>query len=316
VKEILTFGRYYKNKIGKKVKKLPINLSGLTCPNIDGRVGKGGCIYCLNESFSPYLFKERRRNFLNFDSKTNPFEKIQLLQIKQQYLLQLQNYKKKGYEKFIAYFQSFTNTYAPLDILKTLYEETLQLPDLIGISIGTRSDCVNVELLDYLSDIAQRGYEVWIEYGVQSVFDSTLKTINRGHNKANMEYWIKETKKRDIMVCAHLIFGLPKETKEMMLQSVREVLSWGIDSIKIHPLYIVKNTQLSIDYRKGRYKPIALEDYLDILTEAVKMIFDKLIIQRVTAGTKNGLIAPKWCKEKNFLMKMVKERFLKEGMIY
>ncbi len=316
MREILTFGRYYKKKLGKRVKKIPLAISGFTCPNIDGTVAKGGCTFCENESFSPNLEKVNKKFFLNPNSKINPILDKQLKEVEFQYIATKRRYKNLGYEKFLAYFQAFTNTYAPFDTLKALYEKALSLEDCIGLSIGTRSDSVNEEILDYLKELDSK-YEVWIEYGIQSIFDKTLEKINRGHDSKTNEYWIKKSKDKGLKVCGHIIFGLPDETQEMMLETLKKSIEWGIDSIKIHPLYVVKNTALAIEYRKKRFKPISKQDYIDTLLKAFKILPKNVVVQRVTAGIDNQtLLAPSWCKDKNRLISEIRKALRKEGMIY
>ena len=194
MREILTAGRYWKRKYGCRVYKIPVSVSGFTCPNIDGTVARGGCIYCENESFSPNLLKAPKRFYLNPKSEENPYIDVQLLQLRSQFdktkniLLQ-----KYGAKKFFVYFQSFTNTYAPLSTLKRLYLEALSFEDVAGLSIGTRTDSINEETLQFLKELNAKK-EIWVEYGVQSVFDTTLERINRGHDAKNMFEWIKKTK--------------------------------------------------------------------------------------------------------------------------
>ncbi len=315
MRKILTFGRYLKRKFKKRVKKIPLGLSGFTCPNIDGRVAKGGCTFCENESFSPNLAKTKKF-FLSPDSKNNPLLQKQLSEIDFQYNATRGYYEQKGYERFLAYFQAFTNTYAPIDTLKRLYEHALLQPKCVGLSIGTRSDSVTEEILDYLKEL-DRSYEVWIEYGIQSVFDQTLERINRGHDSKNVEEWIKRSKDKGLKVCGHVIFGLPGESQEMMLTTVEKAIEWGCDSIKIHPLYVVKNTALAVEYQKGKFKPITQELYIDTLIKALKMLPPQMIVQRVTAGIGDAtLLAPEWCANKNAQLKAIRQALRTEGLSY
>ncbi|WP_200762722.1 TIGR01212 family radical SAM protein [Nitrosophilus alvini] len=317
MKKILTFGRYYKKTLRKSVYKVPISIPGFTCPNIDGTVAKGGCTFCLNESFSPNLNKTATKKFfLNPAVKTNPLLERQIKELEFQYYATKKRLEKKGAEKFLVYFQSFTNTYAPIDTLRALYEKALTFDDVIGLSIGTRSDSITEEILDYLQELAKTK-EIWVEYGIQSVYDETLEKINRGHDSKNVEEWIKKTKKRGLKVCGHVIFGLPDETQDMMLRTVEKSIEWGIDSIKIHPLYVVKNTALAVDFTKGRFKPISEELYIDTLTKVLKMIPKDMIVQRVTAGIDDDtLLTPLWCRDKNRQMRDIRKALLKEGILY
>ncbi|MEA2050971.1 MAG: TIGR01212 family radical SAM protein [Campylobacterota bacterium] len=315
-KHLNTIGRYWKNRYGEKVYKIPISISGFTCPNIDGTVAKGGCTFCENESFSPNLV-DKSKFKLNLKSKDNPYLEKQLLQLKMQFDATKEVLENKfNAKKFIVYFQSFTNTYAPLDTLKALYSKALEFDDVIGLSIGTRTDCITDETLDYLETLSKTK-EIWLEYGIQSIYDETLEKINRGHNFANIEEWIKKTKQRDILVCGHMIFGLPDETQEMMINGVIKSLELGIDSIKFHPLYVTKNTLLTNEYKKGKFTPITEELYIDTLVKAIKLLPSNVSISRVTAGiSDNTLLDPLWCNNKHKQMHKIKQALLNEGLIY
>ncbi len=313
LKTLPTFGRYLKAKFGAKVAEIPVGLSGFTCPNIDGTVAKGGCTFCLNESFSPNLAKDAKIT-LNLKSTKNPLLEQQLRELDLQIRTTQKMMKTQGIKKFLVYFQSFTNTYAPFETLKSLYDKALSYPDVIGLSIGTRSDSVTDEVLDYLAILSQTK-EIWIEFGVQSIFDETLERINRGHNAANAKEVILKAKAKGLNVCAHLIFGLPDETEEMMLETAREVYGWGIDSIKYHPLYVVKNTLLAIEYKAGDFTPISKEEYADVLVKALEIKPPHITIQRMTAGISDDtLLAPEWCGwSKNAMVAYLNEALRKAG---
>ncbi len=317
MKKVYTIGRYFRKKFGEDVYKVPLSIQGFTCPNIDGTVAKGGCTFCLNESFSPNLAKPSKKFYLNPKSENNPLLQKQLEQVRIQYAATSARLGAKyGVKKFIAYFQSFTNTYAPIETLKALYEEALRQPGCIGLSIGTRSDSVTDEILDYLAELSGR-YEIWIEYGIQSIYDETLEAINRGHDSANVKEWIERSRKKGLNVCGHVIFGLPGENDSMMLDTVRESISWGIDSIKIHPLYVVKNTALAVDYLKGKFVPIDEKSYIRLLVESIKMLPPTISVQRVTAGIEDdSLLAPQWCKNKHLQIKHIREALKEAGYIY
>lgn len=316
-KQLLTFGRYLKSKYATRVAKVPVGLSGFTCPNIDGTVAKGGCTFCLNESFSPNLGSNKDKFFLNLNSKSNPILDRQLMELHTQVTNTISLMQKKGYKKYLVYFQAFTNTYAPFDTLKTLYDRALSYPNVIGISIGTRSDSVTDETLEYLAELS-KDKEIWIEFGIQSIFDETLKRINRGHDSLNVQKAIKRAKEYGLNVCGHLIFGLPGEDKEMMLSSAKAAYDWGIDSVKYHPLYIVKNTLLANEYKRGEFTPITLDEYLDVLIEAISIKPQSISIQRVTAGIEDDtLLAPSWCGwSKNRVLSIIRKRLLEIGYIY
>jgi len=319
LKQVYTFGKYLQKKFGVKVYKVGINISGFTCPNIDGTVAKGGCTFCENDSFSASTgeTKELKGFHLNLASKENPFLDKQLLQLEQQFdAISKRQQKEYGAEKFLVYFQSFTNTYAPFETLKALYEKALSFENVVGLSIGTRSDSITDETLDYLAQLA-KDKEIWVEFGIQSVFDITLQRINRGHDSANVKEWILKAKKKGLHVCGHLIFGLPQEDKEMMLETTRQAYSWGIDSVKYHPLYVVKRTALANEYMRGEFTPIDEESYLEVLLEAIRIKPESISIQRITAGIDDDtLLAPKWCRSKNTQVRNINKALKTLGMKY
>lgn len=317
LKNVLTIGRYLKNKFGEKVYKIPISISGFTCPNIDGTVARGGCSFCENDSFSPNLQEKRTKFKLNPKISENPYLENQLKQLEMQFFATKKRLENKfGVKKFIVYFQSFTNTYAPFDTLKALYEKALSFDNVIGLSIGTRTDCMTDEILDFLVE-KSKDKEIWIEYGIQSFFDETLVKINRGDTVSNMKYWIKRTKDRGLKVCGHLIYGLPNETQEMMLETFKQTLELEVDSIKFHPLYVVKNTLLTNDFKKGRFTPISEELYVDTVVKSIINLPSNISVQRVTAGIDDSsLLSPQWCKDKHQQMKNIRLALEKEGWNY
>jgi radical SAM protein (TIGR01212 family) len=315
LRPVNTFGRYLKKRFGERVRKIPVGLSGFTCPNIDGTVAKGGCTFCLNESFSPNLAQNAGKTFLNLQSRENPILHRQLAELHAQVTATRERFRREeGVRKFLVYFQAFTNTYAPFDTLKALYDRALDYRGVVGLSIGTRSDSVTDETLEYLAELS-KDHEIWIEYGIQSIYDETLRRINRGHDALNVERAIKKAKGYGLRVCGHLIFGLPGETKAMMLDSARAAYDWGIDSVKYHPLYVVKQTLLANDYRKGEFTPIGREEYLEVLVEAIRLKPERITVQRMTAGIEDEtLLAPAWCGEsKNLQMRAIREALKEAG---
>ncbi len=319
MEQIYTFGSYLKDKFGCKVYKVGINISGFTCPNIDGTVAKGGCTFCENDSFSASTgqTQELKGFYLNLKSKTNPNLDKQLQQLEFQFnAISKRQRQEYGAKKFLVYFQSFTNTYAPFETLKALYEKALSFDDVVGLSIGTRSDSITEETLEYLAEL-NLTKEIWIEFGIQSVYDETLKKINRGHDSANVKEWILKAKAKGLNVCGHLIFGLPDETQEMMLETAREAYEWGIDSVKYHPLYVVKKTALANDFTKGAFTPITEDTYLDVLIKSIVMKPHNVSIQRVTAGIDDSsLLAPDWCRDKNNQIKKINMALKPFGLKY
>ena len=317
LKEVLTIGRYFKKKFGQKVYKIPISISGFTCPNIDGTKAKGGCSFCENDSFSPNLQEKKTKFKLNPNIEHNPFLENQLKQLEMQFIATKKRLENKfKAKKFIVYFQSFTNTYAPLSTLKALYEKALSFDDVIGLSIGTRTDCVTDEILDFLYEKSKEK-EIWIEYGIQSFFQTTLDKINRADNIENMRYWIKRTKDKGLNVCGHLIYGLPDENQEMMLETFKQTIDLKVDSIKFHPLYVVKNTLLTNEFKKGRFTPISEELYIDTVVKSIINLPQNVSVQRVTAGIDDDtLLSPLWCKNKHQQMKKIRVALEEKGFIY
>ncbi len=273
---ITTFGQYLKAKYGEKIYKLSLH-ADVTCPNRDGSKGIGGCIFCNNKSFFPNDFKIRPIA----EQITGNINRLQ---------------QKTGARKYIAYFQAYSNTYGDIHYLKQLYQEALQSPDVIGLCVGTRPDCIPEDVLLLLHQIQQRGYEVWLELGLQSAHDSTLTAINRGHTFADYQSAIKRANHYGLNVCTHLIAGLPGETKAMVLDSWHRVLDTGVQGVKWHPLHVVKGTQLARMWKQGDYQSISRESYLDIVGDALINTPRHIIVHRVmsTVTRKDLLIEPQW----------------------
>ncbi len=289
------------------------------CPNLDGTVAKGGCTFCENDSFSASTneIQDLKGFHLNLDSIENPFLEKQLKQLEIQFdAISKRQAKEYGAEKFLVYFQSFTNTYAPFETLKALYEKALSFDNVVGLSIGTRSDSITDETLEYLAEL-NKNKEIWIEFGIQSVYDETLERINRGHDSDNVKEWIIKSKDAGLHVCGHLIFGLPDETQEMMLETSKQAYEWGIDSVKYHPLYVVKRTALANEFARGEFTPISEEKYLEVLVKSIEMKPDNIHVQRVTAGIDDdSLLAPMWCRNKNTQIKNINAALKGIGLKY
>jgi len=289
------FNAYLRSRFGCKVHKVSLH-AGLTCPNRDGRVGVGGCTYCVNESFNPQAGRP-------------------LTSVREQMLAGMDYMRRRfGAEKFIAYFQAFTNTYAPLPRLRSLYDSVAGLPDVVGLSIGTRPDCVPDETLDLVESYADR-LEVWLEYGLQSAHDATLERINRGHDFAAFADAVRRTQGRDIRVCAHVILGLPGESREDMLETAVRVNELGIDGIKLHHLYIARNTAMEADYRGGRVKVLAAEEYVPLACDFLERLATGVVIQRLVGDTTSSdvLIAPSWPQTKTQVLRMFTDEFRRRG---
>ena len=274
-----TFGRYLRHKYGEKVHKLSVNAS-FTCPNRDGTKGIGGCTFCNNASFSPASTETGDIT----DQIRNAKEKV---------------IARTGANKFIAYFQSYSNTYGSPEDLKRYYDEALSQPNVIGLAVGTRPDCVPEPVLELLASYQERGYEVWLELGLQSSFDKTLETINRGHGFAEYADAVTRANKHGLKLCTHLIMGLPGEEPEDTLVSFDKVVELGVDAIKVHPLHIVKGTQLARQWRKGEVRELTMESYTDVLAEIIRRAPANLLFHRLTgSGEHQYLLSPDWSGRK------------------
>ena len=283
------FSEYLKEKFGCRVHKVSID-AGFSCPNKDGKLSTDGCIYCDNRAFS-----------LNSRLPSQPIE----TQIEAGVKIGRERY---GAEKFIVYFQAYTNTYASLNVLKERYDIVRKFKDVVGISIGTRPDCINEQILDLIQSYS-KDYEVWIEYGLQSVHDKTLKLINRHHTYKDFLKAVELTRKRNMKICAHVIIGLPNETKEEIFQTAKALAKLKIDGVKIHPLHVVKGTKLEEIFKKGKYKPLELDEYINIVTEFLEYLPITLVIQRITADCpKELLVAPLWILNKNAVLNLVEKK--------
>ncbi len=271
---------YFRSLFGCRVQKITID-AGLSCPNRDGTVSTDGCIYC-NARGSGTGALSRGLSITE-----------QLVQGKQALF---RRYKAR---KFMAYFQSFSNTYAPIDTLKRLYDEALSVEDVVGLSIGTRPDCVDEPVLDLLQDYAQK-YLVWIEYGLQSARDATLVSINRGHDVQCFRDAVQATLNRKIKICAHVILGLPDECRSDMRHTAQTIAASGIDGLKLHLLYVIKGTRLETLYRQGRYRCLEQQEYVDLVCDFLERIPGHMIIQRLTGDPHPAeLVAPQWSLNKS-----------------
>ncbi|GHS88898.1 TIGR01212 family radical SAM protein [Campylobacterota bacterium] len=302
-----TFGRYLRGEFGCAVRKIPLSVSSFTCPNIDGKLSRGGCSYCANESFSPNLDLSIASGGIGEGEI-----EAQIEGVLRQYRESEELFKRRGVKRFLAYFQSFSNTYCEIEPLRRLHNAVLAKRSCVGLSIGTRADCIDEKMLDYLIELDQKTH-LWVEIGIQSSHNETLKKINRQESYDAIAQKITMLRSRGIRVCAHLIFGLPDETNDMILQTVDRVAKLNINAVKIHPLYIVKNTAMA----KQNHKPIELENYLYLLKEAIAILPKDIIYQRVSAGVENDtLIAPKWCANKNAQMSAIRKALLSNKIIY
>lgn len=286
-----TLNYFFRNKFGSKVFKVALN-AGFTCPNYKN----GGCIYCSHGS-------------------GNNYQEMDL--VEQFNLVKIPLERKWPNSKYIAYFQANTNTYAPLSVLKEKYEQVLIIPNVYGLDIATRSDALSEEILDYLSELNKRTFLI-VELGLQSMHEDTLKFIRRGHDLKNFEEAVKKLKERNIFVVVHIINGLPYETKEMMIETVKYLNTLGIDGIKIHMLYISTGTPLALIYKDHPFPLLTKEEYIDIVCEQLEHLDPKIVIMRITGDPiKEELIAPTWLVKKfcvlNDIDKEMKKRDIYQG---
>lgn len=282
------FNTYLRNIFGCRVQKITID-AGLSCPNRDGTLSTEGCIYCNDRGSGTGAYA---RGFSVTD---------QLLEGKR---MLSKRYKAK---KFIAYFQSFSNTYAPLDRLKKIYAEALAVENVVGLSIGTRPDCVDEPVLDLLSGYSE-DYLTWIEYGLQSVHNRTLALINRRHDVACFTRAVDITRNRGIKICAHVILGLPMEEKHHILETANTIADLKIDGIKIHLLYVVAGTKLEQVYLQGQYRCLEQQEYVDLVCDFLEHIPKDMVIQRLTGDPHpEELIAPLWSLRKAQTLLLIRQ---------
>lgn len=261
---------YLRKKYNEKVYKIAID-AGFSCPHRDGTKGKGGCIYCNNEAFVHVAGNS----------------------IEEQVYNGIKRLEKRGIKKYIVYFQAYSNTYGSLDEIKKKIEVSLIDKNIVGIYIGTRPDVVDKDKLMYLSNLNKQ-YDIFIEYGLQSKHDKTLNYINRGHRLIDFENAFLLTKSVGLKVCVHIIFGLPYETKDMMLDTVNYLAELGIDAIKFHHLQIVKNTKIAEIYKENSFSLLTEDEYIKVLAEALSLLPSNVIISRLVGSTKKDLlVAPK-----------------------
>jgi len=292
------FSRYLREKFGCRVHKITVD-AGFSCPNIDGTFSSRGCIFCDNASFSPAV---RLRGW----SLEKQIEKgIEFGE------------KRYGAEKFIVYFQPYSNTHGPVEELKKKYDAVKIFGDKIaGISIGTRPDCIDEEKLSLLESYAG-GYEVWLEYGLQSVHDRTLELINRNHSYGDFLKAVELTRaKEKIKICVHVIVGLPGESSEDVMETAEECCRLRFDAIKIHPLHVVKKTFLEKMFNEGRYHPPGFCQYVDTVSRMITRLYSLTVIQRLTADCPGELlVAPLWINDREGVLKAIGEKMERENLV-
>jgi len=274
-----TYDYYLKNKYKEKVFKVSLN-AGFTCPNRDGKISYGGCTFCSSLGGG-----ENGGNI--HEDLDKQFETIKNIM-----------HLKWPVAKYIAYFQAFTNTYAPINTLKEIYEPFIYKEDVVGISIGTRADCLDDDVIEYLATIAKRT-DLWVEIGLQTSNDETAKIINRGYNYDTFVKAVNNLRKHNINVTVHIINGLPNETKDMMINTVKEINKLDIQGIKIHSLNILKDSVMGKEFYNNPFKILSRDDYIDVVIKQLENLKKEIVVQRLTSDPiKENLIAPKWNTDK------------------
>lgn len=271
-----TIGQDLQRRYGEKVHKLTLH-GGFSCPNRDGTIGRGGCTFCNVSSFVD--------------------ENVQIQPINAQLTDRAGEVKRA--KKYLAYFQAYTNTYAEVQTLKAMYEEALESADMVGLCVGTRPDCVPDVVLELLSGYVQQGYEIWLELGLQTANDQTLKRINRGHDFACYAEITKRARALGIKVCTHLIIGLPKETRVDYFDTFEKVLAVGTDGLKLHPLHIVEGSTMAKAWQAGRLEAPEMDDYVAVAAEIIRRTPAHIIYHRVSAAARRPtLLSPLWCENR------------------
>jgi radical SAM protein (TIGR01212 family) len=291
LKRYRDYNSYLRELFGERVQKIPLD-AGLSCPNRDGTLSHSGCIYCDSRGSGTGAQKKGGTSIGEQIRKGRRFGE-----------------KRYSAKKFIAYFQSFSNTYAPVSQLKSLYDEAVQQDGVVGLSVATRPDCISPEILDLLCEY-RKDFLVWIEYGLQSSHDITLSLINRGHDAACFEKAVRLATARKLNVCAHVILGLPGETREMMLQTASFIAGLEVKGLKIHQLYVVQGTPLEVLYQQGDYQCLQREAYVNLVVDFLERVPTNMVVQRLTGDpVSSELVAPEWSRQKMENLNLIKRRF-------
>ena len=296
-----TWNYYLRNTFGEKVFKVSLN-GGFTCPNLDGKVSRGGCTYCSNSGSGDFAGNPA-------SPLSEQFNDIKAMM-----------HKKWPNAKYIGYFQAFTNTYAPVDVLKEKYETILALDDVIGLSISTRPDCLEDDVVEYLGELNKRT-NLWVELGLQTIHDSTSKLINRGHDYDEFLKGLEKLKAKNIKVIVHIINGLPGEDYNMMMETAKAVANMGVDGIKIHLLHVIKDTPMEKMLQKGMLTLMSQEEYINLVCDQLEILPETMIVHRLTGdGKRDELVGPLWSLKKwevlNAIDDELKKRNSYQGVKY
>jgi uncharacterized protein len=286
-----TIGQDLKKRYGEKVHKLTLH-GGFSCPNRDGTIGRGGCTFCNVSSFAD--------------------ETTQQDSIHDQLAARAGEISRA--KKYLAYFQAYTSTYAEVQVLKQMYEEALNGADIVGLCVGTRPDCVPQSVLDLLTDYHQQGYEVWLELGLQTANDKTLKRINRGHDFFCYQEITKKARALGLKVCTHLIVGLPGEEHHDNIETLQRVVDVGTDGIKLHGLHIVEGSTMAKAWRAGRIEAPTLEQYAETASEMIRRTPKEVVFHRVSSAARRPtLLSPLWCENRWLAMGEIAQRLNRDG---
>lgn len=284
--EYLSFNKYLKDKFGQKVYKISLD-GGFTCPNRDGKAGTRGCIFCSKGGSGD--FAESRKMSIT-EQIENGKKRVE---------------KKIKSGKYIAYFQAFTNTYAPVEILRQKYEEAINHPDIVALSIATRPDCLGDDVLRLLDEM-NKIKPVFVELGLQTIHQKSAKYIRRGYDLSVYDKAVRDLKKIGVNVVVHVILGLPNESKNDMLETVKYVCESGANGIKLQLLHVIDGTDLAKDYEKGLFKTLEFDEYVNLIVKCVKIIPKDIVIHRLTGdGAKKDLIAPLWSADKKRVLNAI-----------
>jgi radical SAM protein (TIGR01212 family) len=306
--DVWDYVKSYKNYLADKlvphtrVWKVTLD-GGFTCPNLDGTKGKGGCVYCNNEGFSP-AFGQAHMPML------------------EQYAPQAAKYRTAyKAKKFIAYFQPFTNTYGPIEKLRALYMEAISLPDVVGLCVGTRPDCIDQAVVDLLEEIADMGYYVCLEVGLQTANDQVLKRINRLHTFAEFATAMDLCQGKKFDTCVHLVLGLPGDSPEDWIRSAELLGAWNWHTVKIHPIHVVKNTRLERMWEAKVFEPLTIDEFVKGLADVLERLSPEISVQRLHGDSKSELhLAPHWTGEKQEIELALAHEFIargtKQGSLY
>ncbi len=295
-KRYYTYDYYLRKTFGGKCMKIPID-AGFTCPNIDGKCAHGGCIYCSPRGSGDFAQ----------DGAMDVVEQFELTRD--------QLASKWKTDKYIPYFQAHTNTYAPLEVIKQKIEPIMAQKGVVGLNIATRADCLEDDVLEYLAELAER-VVLTVELGLQSAHDRTAEIINRGHTYADFEDGYRRLREASpkINVCVHLIFGLPGEDREMMLETVKKVAELAPEQIKIHLLHVIQNTALADMYIRGEYTPMTMDDYVDTVVAALELLPSDTVIGRLTGdGMQSELLAPEWSRKKTVVINNIDKKMFEKN---